>query len=244
MKDTVRWRTPAWTKRTCERVADAVLASAEKYNLSPALILAVMLNESDLDEKAATPYFRGGAVYAKDSGLMGIRCVFDGRGRCGNGHVRGMRARDVADPVTNIELGARELAYTRDKGGVERRTVRVRGNDGKITTRTKLIRCRHLSHAYWAHYNHGSFYRSAGYARHYPHRVAVLYYALARSLGLPADEVTSGPITIRDKGARARTADRPIEARYRTLASKIYEATPRCGVDDSDNTVFASTSLD
>jgi hypothetical protein len=220
-----------------------VLTAADKYDLSPALILAVMLNESDLDEKAVTPYFRGGTVYAKDSGLMGIRCVFDGRGRCGNGHVRGMRARDIADPVTNIQLGARELAYTRDKGGVERRTVRVQGDNGQITTRAKLVRCRHQSHAYWAHYNHGSFYLSSGNARHYPHRVAVLYYALARSLGLPDDEVTSGPITIRDKGMRARTADRPIETRYRTLASKIYESAPRCGGDDSHdsgNTVIAS----
>jgi hypothetical protein len=228
LKDKVRWGTPAWSARTCRRVADAVLASSAQYDLSPALLLAVMLNESDLDDKAAIAYRRQGAVYAKDAGLMGIRCVFDQRGRCGNGHVRGLSFRTVMDPVKNVALGARALAYFRDEGGVERRTVRERTSSGAIATRTRNVRCKHRSHAYWAHYNHGSFYISRGYARHYPHRVAVLYHALAQVLGLPAPELSNGPITVRDPGRRPRTVDRPIEPRYRILTDKILTVGGRC----------------
>jgi hypothetical protein len=228
LKDKVRWGTPAWNPRTCRRVADAVLAASVQYDLSPALLLAVMLNESDLDDKAATAYRREGAVYAKDAGLMGIRCVFDKRGRCGNGHVRGLSFRTVMDPVKNVALGARELAYFRDEGGVERRIVRERSSGGAIATRTRYVRCKHRSHAYWAHYNHGSFYISRGHARHYPHRVAVLYHALAQALGLPAPELVTGPITVRDPGRRARTVDRPVEPRYRILTDKILTVGGRC----------------
>ena len=228
IKDKVRWGTPAWSPRTCRRVADAVLSSAAQYQLPPALLLAVMINESDLDEKAATSYHRQGSLYAKDAGLMGIRCVFDRRGRCGNGHVRGLSFRSVMDPVKNVALGARELAYFRDEGGVEKRTVRERTAAGKVTTRTRYVRCKHRSHAYWAHYNHGSYYIARGYARHYPHRVAVLYHALASVLGVPAPELSSGAITVRDPGRRARTADRPVESRYRILTDKILGVGDRC----------------
>jgi hypothetical protein len=224
----VRWRTARWSVATCQRIARAVLTSATKYQLSPALILGVMLNESDLDENVRTAYRKNGVVYATDSGLMGIRCVFDRQGKCGNGHVRGMRPKDVIDPVTNIALGARELAYTRDRGGVERKHVAVKTADGGRALARKLVRCRHQTHAYWAHYNHGSFYLSRGFARHYGHRVGVLYYAFARTLGLPDHEVTSRPLTVRDPGARPRTADRPIERRFQLLTQKIYRAgTPR-----------------
>ena len=130
LKDEVRWRTPAWSPSQCQLIADAVQSAAEQHELSPALILAVMLNESDLDDKAVSSYERDGAVYAKDGGLMGIRCVFDQRGRCKNGFVKGMTFKNIMDPFTNIALGARELAYYRNGGGVEKRVVRVRGADG------------------------------------------------------------------------------------------------------------------
>jgi hypothetical protein len=240
LKQEVRWRTSAWSPATCQRIARAVLTSAAKHALSPALILGVMLNESDLDENVRTPYRKHGVVYATDSGLMGIRCVFDRRGRCGNGHVRGMRPRDVIDPVNNIALGAQELAYTRDRGGVERKTVAVKLPDGGRALARKLVRCRHRTHAYWAHYNHGSFYISRGFARHYGHRVGVLYYAFARTLGLPDQEVTAHPLTVRDPGARARTADRPVEARFRTLTQKIYRTRARQAPQDGPVATLAS----
>src|SRR5215212_2629841 len=46
LQDEVRWGTPSWNGSTCQRTADAVLVAARKYQLSPALIVAVMLNES------------------------------------------------------------------------------------------------------------------------------------------------------------------------------------------------------
>ena len=228
LKAGVRWRTPAWSPSQCRLYAEAVEAVAEQQGLSPALILAVMLNESDLDEKAASAYRRDGVVYAKDGGLMGIRCVFDQRGRCKNGFVKGMTFKNIMDPFTNIALGARELAYYRNGGGVEKRVIRVRGADGKLAEKSKNVRCGHGTHAYWAHYNHGSRYIERGQPRHYPHRVAVLYYALAKALLLPLTELESGHITIVDRGARPRTADRPVEPRYRMLCSKIQAVSGVC----------------
>jgi hypothetical protein len=228
LKDEVRWRTPGWSPSQCQLIADAVQSAAEQHDLSPALIIGVMLNESDLDDKAVSSYERDGKIYAKDGGLMGIRCVFDERGRCKNGFVKGLSFKQIMDPFTNIALGARELAYYRNGGGVEKRTVRLRGADGQIAEKTKNVRCRHATHAYWAHYNHGSRYISQGHPRHYPHRVAVLYYALARALGLSSSELESRPITVVDRGLRPRTADRPVEPRYRALASKIQSVSNVC----------------
>jgi hypothetical protein len=228
LKDEVRWRTPAWSPSQCQTIADAVQSAAEQHELSPALILGVMLNESDLDEKAVSSYDRDGVVYAKDGGLMGIRCVFDERGRCKNGFVKGLTFKTIMDPATNIALGARELAYYRNGGGVEKRVQRVRGEDGQIEEKTKNVRCRHATHAYWAHYNHGSRYIASGHPRHYPHRVAVLYFAFAKALGLSSVELESRPITVVDRGLRPRTADRPVEPRYRTLFSKIRSVSGVC----------------
>jgi hypothetical protein len=228
LKDEIRWGTPGWSPSQCQLIAEAVQSAADQHGLSPALILGVMLNESDLDDKAVSSYRRDGVVYAKDGGLMGIRCVFDGRGRCKNGFVKGLTFKTIMDPFTNIALGARELAYYAKGGGVEKRVTRERAADGRVVEKTRNIRCRHSTHAYWAHYNHGSRYIATGQPRHYPHRVAVLYYALAKSLGLPATELESRPITVVDRGLRPRTADRPVEPRYRTLCSKIQSVSNVC----------------
>jgi hypothetical protein len=228
LKDKVRWRTAAWTPAFCGKIADAILSAADRYQVEPMLILAVMLNESDLDEKAANVTLRDGRVYAKDTGLMGIRCVLDG-GRCKNGNVRGMAWKSVADPVTNIHLGARELSLWRKGGGVVRKTVRVRGADGALVTRQKFVHCKHQTHAYWAHYNHGPLYIASGPARHYPHRVGVLYHALARAMDLATPELARTPrLTIHDPGERARTADRPVEPRFRKLCEQIREVGGVC----------------
>jgi hypothetical protein len=228
LKKSVRWKVAAWSPSFCQRIAKGVLSASAKYDLPPALLLSIMLNESDLNEKAVATYYRGGTVYAHDTGLMGIRCVVDGRNRCKNGNVKGIAWKTVKDPVKNIELGARELAHWRDGGGVTKGTVRKRGPDGKIATRTRWVRCKHLTHAYWAHYNHGPRYIDHGYARHYPHRVAVLYRALASVLNVPAPELESKRITINDPGQRPRTADRPVEVRYRVLCDKIRSLSGAC----------------
>jgi hypothetical protein len=228
VKDRVRWGTAAWKPDFCRKIASGILTSARAHDLSATLLLGVMMNESDLDEKAVHPTIKNGKLYAKDSGLMGIRCVLD-RGRCTNGAVKGMSWRSVMDPLTNIELGARELARWREGGAVVRKTVRVRNATGELETKQKLVPCHHKTHAYWAHYNHGLIYIDHGPARHYPHRVAVLSYAMARALGVEATELKEVQrLTMRDPGERARTADRPVEPRFRKLCSQIEDVAGQC----------------
>jgi transglycosylase-like protein with SLT domain len=227
LKDRIRWGTPAWSPAFCNRIAQGVLASAKRNNVSPSLILAVAVNESDLDERAIHPSMKNGKLYARDSGLMGIRCVLDGRGYCKNGYVRGLAWKKLMDPLTNIELGARELARWRT-GGVTRVTVRVR-RGGHLEEKQKYVQCKHKTHAFWAHYNHGPRYIDHGFARHYPHRVAVLEYAIAQALNVDAPELKEVPrITIHDRGQRERTPDRPIEPRFRKLCSQIQEVGGQC----------------
>ena len=228
VKDRVRWRTPAWKSQFCERVANAVLESSQRYDVPSSLILAVMINESDMNEKSFRTTMKNGSLYAKDGGLMGIRCVVDKRGHCVNGNVRGLLWTDVMDPVKNIDIGARELGHWAHGGGVTNVTVRTRDTDGKLHTKQRQVPCAHRTHAYWAHYNHGPRYIDRGPARHYPHRVAVLYYALARVMNIDTSSLTSMHLTVADPGKRPRTADRPVEARYRKLCEQIRGVGPVC----------------
>ena len=226
VKERIRWQTPAWTPSQCRKIADAVATSAKRHNLSPTLLLAVMVNESDMNEKSARTYLREGKVYAKDGGLMAIRCLLDDRDRCTNGNVRGMRFKDLMDPVNNIEAGANELAHWRDGGGVTRKTIVKRDRTGLLQRVTKNVPCQHKTHAWWAHYNHGPRYIEKGYPRHYAHRVAVLDHAFASVMNSPAPELTAGRITIHDPGRRERTVERPIEPRYKKLCEQIRSAGP------------------
>ena len=228
VKDRVRWRTSAWKPAFCERIANAVLDSSKRYAIPTSLILAVMLNESDMNENAFRTTMKDAHLYAKDGGLMGIRCIVDRQGHCTNGNVRGMAWSEVMDPVTNIDLGARELAHWKNGGGITDVTVRARGGDGRIHTITKHVPCTHKTHAYWAHYNHGPRYIDHGPARHYPHRIAVLYYALSRVMKMSTSTLTSMRLTVNDPGKRPRTADRPVEARYQKLCEAIRGVGPIC----------------
>ena len=228
VKDRVRWRTPAWRPAFCEQIANAVLDSSKRHAVPPSLILAVMINESDMNEKAFRTTLKEGSVYAKDGGLMGIRCIVDKQGHCTNGNVRAMAWTDVMDPVTNIDIGARELAHWRNGGGITSVAVRTRDSDGVMHTEQRRVPCTHRTHAYWAHYNHGPHYIDRGPARHYPHRIAVLYYALARTMNMDTTALTSMRLTITDPGKRPRTADRPVEARYLKLCQAIRGVGPVC----------------
>jgi hypothetical protein len=228
LKEKLRWHAAAWSPQFCERIAEGVLTSARTNNISPTLLLAVMVNESDMNEKAAPVTMKHGRIYAKDSGLMGIRCVFGkGNGMCTNGYVKGLSWRKVMDPLTNIELGARQLSRWRTDGMV-RKTVQVR-QGGQLVSKQKYVQCQHRNHAFWAHYNHGPLYIDHGYPRHYPHRVAVLEYSLARALNVEAPELKEvAHLTVHDRGQRDRTADHPIEARFRKLCSEIDEVGGQC----------------
>ena len=221
VKEKIRWQTPAWTPSQCRTVAGAVSSASKKYNLSETLLLAVMINESDMNEKASRSYTRDGKVFAKDGGLMAIRCHLDSHERCTNGDVKGMAWKDLMDPATNIELGARTLAMYRDGGAVMSKTITKLGPDGHREHVTKDVPCTHKNHGFWAHYNHGPRYIDKGYARHYPHRIAVLDHALAQVMNVPAPELERGAITIHDPGKRERTADRPLEPRFKKLCEQI-----------------------
>jgi hypothetical protein len=201
LKGRIARRKP-WTPALCQALARGVTESAARHGLSPALVLAVMIQESDLDERAAR-VSRSGDAIAKDSGLMGIRCVLDGRGRCTNGLVRGMPWRQVMDPLTNIELGARYLAHYRDE---------------------RNLRCRHRDHAYWAHYNHGTRYISRGQARFYPLHVGALYAALGESLGLDTSELPRLAAPARKPAWAAEGAGQ----RSRALCAAVHSARPAC----------------
>lgn len=221
LKQKLRWQKRPWEENTCREMAEGFVAIADEHKLNPALMLAIAINESDLDEQAVLASVRGETVFAKDGGLMGIRCILDEKGNCTNGNVRGLTWNNVMTPLTNIALGARELAHYRDGAGIERVEKSVRGRDGKVTRVVRNTRCKHRTHAYWAHYNHGPVYKSEGYARHYPHRVAVLYYALVKAMGMPVPKELQERLTIRDRGQRERTADRPVESRYKDLVEII-----------------------
>jgi hypothetical protein len=223
VKQKIRWQTPAWNPSQCQRIANAVSSSAKRHDLSPTLMLAVMINESDMNEKAMRVYLRAGKVYAKDGGLMAIRCIVDKKDHCVNGNVRGMAWKDIMDPVTNIEVGARELAYWRDGGGVARTVVHRRDGEGHMQEVTKDGPCHHLTHAWWAHYNHGPRYIDEGYPRHYPHRIAVLDHALATVMNIDPPELKRR-ITIHDPGKRERTIDRPLEHRFKKLYEQILSS--------------------
>lgn len=221
IKDKIRWQTPAWTASQCNKVASAILSSSKRYDISPSLLMAVMINESDMNDKAARITMRENKVYAKDSGLMAIRCVLGKKDKCLNGNVRGLFWTNVMNPATNIELGAKELAYWKNGGAVTRTIVKIRDASGHVRPAFKTVHCRHKDHGYWAHYNHGPRYIDHGPARHYPHRVAVIDHALASVLNVDTPELRGAPVTMHDPGKRQRTADRPLEARYRKLCSQI-----------------------
>jgi len=101
VKERIRWQTPAWTPSQCRNIADAVNESAKRHDLSPSLLLAVMVNESDMNEKAARTYTRDGKIYAKDGGLMAIRCLLDDKEKCTNGNVRGVAQK----PCQHVRIG-------------------------------------------------------------------------------------------------------------------------------------------
>lgn len=224
LKPRIGVRSHQWGPATCQTIAASVVDSAARHDLSPALLVAVMINESDLNETATRTSTSRGRL-AKDSGLMGIRCVLDQRGNCTTGLVRGMPWRRVMDPVTNIELGARYLAHYRDGAARMRAVVRVRDAQGDLQRVDRQVRCRHRDHAWWAHYNHGTRYIAKAPARDYPRHVGVLYRALADTLAYDRTELnaqlTSGRGAPRGDGKSRR---------HVALAAAIRSATATCEV--------------
>ena len=168
-------------------------------------------------------------MYAKDGGLMGIRCVFGERGRCDNGHVQGMSFRAIMDPVNNIELGAKALAYYRDKGGVEKKMVRERNAEGKLV---EAHQERPLPAPRPTPAGPTTTTARSTSPRATPGTTPTGWRCCTTAcrgvLGVPAPELTvadGSPCAIR--GRRPRTADRPVEPRYRVLCDKIGRSAAR-----------------
>lgn len=217
LKKRLQYRHRPWNKKMCSKIARATLTSARKYGVNPLLVSSVYLNESELVGSAVlTSRRKNGQPFAADIGLMGIRCRL-GRGNiCTNSGVRGLKLADLADPVRNIDIGTRRLAYWMKGAGEEKISVWRKGKRHR-----ELIPCRHTNHAWWAHYNHGSRYYATGRARHYPHRIAVLYWALVDSLRQPVPPELEGPITVRDRRRPPRTLSQPVGRRYKRLVRMI-----------------------
>lgn len=95
-----------WSLSTCDRVAEAI---ARTFN--PLLVLAVAINESDLQESARARARGRRNVY--DVGLMGVRCRLGRDHRCSNWPVRGRTLQDLFDPAINI--AAAELIMKRKR---------------------------------------------------------------------------------------------------------------------------------
>lgn len=218
VKEKVRWRTPKWDVATCERVGRAFVAAAKKYDLPLALAPSVALNESDLNERASRVTLKDGKPYAHDVGLMAIRCVDRNSGTCTNGLVRGLTVKDLLKPEVNIDIGAHILADIRDKG------VPLLVEDrGKQVVKP----CAHRQHPWWAHYNWGPRSLETGRARHYPHRIAVLFDAWSKALGVEAPELLAAKF-VRDKGAKLRRHDKPVGTRIRRLYAQVLSCKAPC----------------
>jgi hypothetical protein len=230
VKRRIRWRTPAWQPEFCHTIAREVLKASTRYDVSPYLIVAIMLNESDLNEAAVSTTVKDGKAYARDGGLMGIRCVLGDKGRCKNGNVRGITWTQVMNPVTNIDLGAQALAYWRDTGGVAVETVRARDTSGRLLTRQKLVRCTHKDHAYWAHYNHGLRYIDHGRARYYPERIAILSYAFALAMNASPADLTAIRLAAHETADHLeRRVKAPPGVRFQRFCEAIRNACPSIG---------------
>jgi len=199
LKESVRWKTPAWTNEMCIRVGRALIAE-ETPAIPRNLLLSIMINESSMDEKAARFSYKNGKPVAWDGGLMGMRCRFGKDGRsCKNLGGR-LTYTQLLKPETNIKLAAHKLA-----------------------TILKKEPCRHKDHPWFAHYNWGSKVFHSGIARSYPQRIAVLWKALVDSQGVYQPELAKLTF-VQEPGKKRVTIDTPVGSRHKELVSKIWSS--------------------
>ena len=169
VKERIRWQTPAWTPSQCRRIADAVDDSAKRHDISPTLAARGHGQRKRHERKVRARVQRDGKIYAKDGGLMAIRCMLDDKDRCTNGNVRGVAWKDLMDPVNEHRARrarARALARRRRRHA-QRRSSSATATEHRYKV-TKNVPCQHKTHAWWAHYNHGPRYIDKGYAASLP----------------------------------------------------------------------------
>lgn len=209
LKEAVRWKTPKWEQPMCNRVGNAIIAEERNTGIPKDFILSVMLHESDLNEKAVRPATRKGKLVAKDGGLMGLRCsVGNDEETCINYGGR-IKASDLLVPEINIRLGVKKLLSIRD-----------------------TYACTHIDHPWFAHYNWGGKVFRTGVPRSYPQRIAVLWKAIADTLGVHRPEIAKLRF-VQVAGKKPVTINTPVGARHVTLIAKIRTCFKRtCGGDE------------
>jgi hypothetical protein len=94
VQDAIRWRTSKMPRATCVKLADAFNAK-----VTPRLLLAMAINESDLRPHVLARV----SEHVSDRGLGGIRCA-EVDGVCANGPARGYTPTQLLNPVINIDL--------------------------------------------------------------------------------------------------------------------------------------------
>jgi len=204
IKESVRWRTPKWDETMCNRVGNAILKAEKKHKLPRQLIVSVILNESDMNEQAMRPTLKDDKVVAWDVGLMAPRCRLGKDGKCDNYKSKGLTVGQLMKPEINIEVGTSILANVRD-----------------------TYACPHKNHPWWAHYNWGPKVLDTGAARGYPHRVAVLYKAMATATNTKAPELIGLKLP-KEKGRKQRSVDEPVGKRHKELVAKVLACGGKC----------------
>lgn len=202
LKEAVRWKTPAWTEGMCKKVGRALIREAAENGIPRYLLLSVMINESDMNEKAARLTLKAGRLVAWDGGLMGVRCKVGPDGKSCTNYKGRFKYRDLLKVETSIKLGAKKLAAVRED------------------------KCKHKDHPWFAHYNWGSKIFRTGVARSYPQRVAVLWKALTDAQGVQQPEL-AGLRFVQIAGKRPVTIATPVGQRHKELVSKIWSSTNR-----------------
>jgi hypothetical protein len=101
----IRWKDEPWTEKQCLARSMDFGEAADTWNLSPATLLALGVNEADLRTSECHRVGRG-----LDCGILGVRCVLGSSGKCVNRPVRGLTPATLLKPSVNIQKGAEILA--------------------------------------------------------------------------------------------------------------------------------------
>ena len=126
VKQKIRWMTPAWTPQECQRIANAIESSSKQHDLQPDAA-ARDHDQRERHEREGVP----GLLVARRQGLREGRRVDGNPLTWSTTKIIVSMAMCAAWPgktswtrSTNIEVGARELAYWRDGGGITSRTIK------------------------------------------------------------------------------------------------------------------------
>ena len=221
IKESIRWGTPKWNQAMCYRVANAIIKAEKRNQVSRDLILAVIINESDMNEVAIRKYVKDGRVVSQDGGLMGGHCKLGKDGSTCTNYLTSehVKAADFFKPEFSIARGATWLKKIRDDGS-----------------------CPHIDHPWFAHYNWGAKVFRVGVPRSYPQRVAVLWRAISDLMGRPNPGLADLRF-VQVKGKKKITIDTPVGQRHKDLVAKIKSCSKYACVHEEQATITACTAL-